>query len=124
VTVAEWLRAAAASSAGGFERRVASVLGDPAVSSGERSAAGVVAVCGVRMLSELLRKQQHVAPSALDLLTADALVTSCLPRACGEDPSPIEDLAAGAMQRYRFDRMIDLHCHLLPGVGDDGAPSP
>ncbi len=97
MTVADWLRGRTPPPPAGLEGRVASVLGESLARPVAEAPAHFLAA-GERLLEELIRNNSTSRASALDLLTADALVTYAF-EACSDSPSRIDDLAAGAMLR-------------------------
>ena len=97
MTVAEWLRSRAPQPPEALAARLDAVLGEslalPSVAIPE-----VFLEKGERLVAELLQSQNTARHSALDLLTADALVTYAF-EAASETPSAIEARASAAMTR-------------------------
>jgi hypothetical protein len=97
VTIGEWLRSRTPAPPVALSARLEVVL----ATSLEESADQLPAVClaaGERLVAELLRNDSTSRESALDLLTADALVTYAF-EAAGEHASTIDAHAASAMRR-------------------------
>ena len=97
MTVSDWLRAREPQPPAALSARLNAVLGESlTASAGELSE--IFLFAGERLVAELLRSNSTSRDSALDLLTADALVTYAF-EAASETPSLIESRAAAAMQR-------------------------
>jgi len=97
VTVGEWLRSRTPPPPAALSARLDEVLRASLHEPAER----VPAVClaaGERLAAELLSSNSTARNSALDLLTADALVTYAF-EAAGEMASGIEAHASSAMRR-------------------------
>ena len=97
MTVGEWLRARTPRPPAALAARIETVLGDALAEPVSR----VPAVCleaGERLASDLLARNSSSRESALDLLTADALVTYAF-EAGGDSPAVMDDHAAGSMRR-------------------------
>jgi hypothetical protein len=97
VTIGQWLDERTPRPPSELERRITTILGE-SLSRPASEAPPVLLAAGERMLEELLRNNSTSRASALDLLTADALVTYAF-EACSETPSDIDALAARAMLR-------------------------
>jgi hypothetical protein len=97
VTVGEWLSTRQPQPPAALLRRLEAVLGAELA----RPAAETPEVClraGERLAAELLVSNSTSRDSALDLLTADALVTYAF-EAASNAPADIDAHAAGAMMR-------------------------
>lgn len=77
--------------------RMEAVLGDGLAQPADRVATLCIAA-GERLLSDLLHNKLTSRESALDLLTADALVTYAF-EAAGDTPDDVAALASDAMRR-------------------------
>ena len=97
MTVGDWLRAREPQPPPALSARIDAVLAESLrAPTGEVSELFLSA--GERLVSELLRSNSTTRESALDLLTADALVTYAF-EAASEVPSSIEARTAAAMTR-------------------------
>jgi hypothetical protein len=97
VTIGEWLAARRPSPPPALRTRIATLLGD----SLSRDAADTTEVCleaAERLVRPLLAGNSTTRGSALDLLTADALVTYAF-EAAGEAPANLAARAEDAMSR-------------------------
>jgi hypothetical protein len=97
VTVAEWLRSRAPQPPEALSARLDAVLGESLMLQSE-SIPEVFLEKGERLVAGLLESHNTARHSALDLLTADALVTYAF-EAASEQPSGIEARASAAMAR-------------------------
>ncbi|MEP6733433.1 MAG: hypothetical protein ABJE10_22505 [bacterium] len=97
MTVGEWLRTRAQQPPAALAARLDAVLGNSLSLSSERTP-DVCLAAGEHLVAELLRNNSTSRDSALDLLTADALVTYAF-EAASESPSAIEARASAAMTR-------------------------
>jgi hypothetical protein len=97
VTVAEWLHSRAARPPAALASRLEAVLGD-SLSLSSEMIPELFLEKGEHLVAELLQTHNQARQSALDLLTADALVTYAF-EAASEEPSAIEARASAAMTR-------------------------
>jgi hypothetical protein len=97
VTIAEWLRSRASLPPAALAARLDAVLGD-SLSLPSNAIPEIFLEKGERLVAELLKTHSEARQSALDLLTADALVTYAF-EAASEEPSAIEARASEAMTR-------------------------
>ena len=97
MTVSDWLRAREPQPPPALSARLEAVLGASLAEPAEE-VSDVFLSAGERLVSELLRSNSTSRDSALDLLTADALVTYAF-EAASDTPSAIEACAAAAMSR-------------------------
>jgi hypothetical protein len=97
VTVAEWLRSRTSQPPQALAARLDAVLGDSLLLSSDMIPEVFLAK-GERLVADLLQTHSTSRISALDLLTADALVTYAF-EAASESPSAIETRASAAMTR-------------------------
>lgn len=97
MTIAEWLRSRSSQPPAALSARLDAVLAE---SLGEPAdhVPDVFLAAGERLVAELLRNDSTSRDSALDLLTADALMTYAF-EAAGADVSTIRARAAEAMTR-------------------------
>ena len=97
MTVGEWLGSRSprppAALSGRLQTVLADSLGAPAI-----GACDVFIAAAERLVAELLRADNTSRHSALDLLTADALMTYAF-EAAGGDVATIDDRASAAMTR-------------------------
>lgn len=96
-TVGEWLASRAPAPPPALWARIEWALGD-ALTLDQRETADVCLAAGERVLGTVLREDGAARDCALDLLTADALVTYAFETE-GESPADIAVRAAGAMLR-------------------------
>lgn len=97
MTIAEWLAARTPQPPRALAARIGVVMGD-ALLLDAAQAPDAFAAAGERLTAELLRRGSTTRESALDLLTADALVTYAF-EAAAEAPGDIVERAADAMRR-------------------------
>ena len=97
MTVDEWLRSRTPAPPPALAARLRDVLGASCEEPSARAPEACLAAAE-RLLAELLRSHSTTRGSALDLLTADALVTYAF-EAAGESAAGIEARAASAMAR-------------------------
>ncbi|MEO8334575.1 MAG: hypothetical protein ABI664_06370 [bacterium] len=97
MTVAEWLRSRASRPPEVLSARLDAVLGESLELPAE-TIPEVFLEKGERLVAELLNTHSTSRNSALDLLTADALVTYAF-EAASESPSGVEERASAAMAR-------------------------
>lgn len=97
MTVAEWLRSRASQPPEALARRLDAVLGE-SLSLSADTIPELFLAKGERLVADLLNTHSTSRNSALDLLTADALVTYAF-EAASETPSAIETRASAAMTR-------------------------
>jgi len=97
VTVGEWLRSRSPRPPAALSARLDAVLVESLGESADRVPDVFLAV-GERLVAEMLRNDSTSRDSALDLLTADALLTYAF-EAAGGDVSTIDGRAAEAMTR-------------------------
>jgi hypothetical protein len=97
VTVGEWLATRTPRPPRALSARIGVVMGE-AVALDRSHAAEALLVAGERLTAELLRGGSTTRESALDLLTADALVTYAF-EAAAETPADLTGRAADAMTR-------------------------
>ena len=97
MTVSDWLRAREPQPPVALSARLDAVLGE-SLHAPASELSEVFLSAGERLVSELLRSNSTSRDSALDLLTADALVTYAF-EAASDDPAMIEVRAAAAMTR-------------------------
>lgn len=97
MTVAEWLRSRASRPPEALARRLDAVLGE-SLSLSADTIPELFLAKGERLVADLLNTHSTSRNSALDLLTADALVTYAF-EAASETPSAIETRASAAMTR-------------------------
>jgi hypothetical protein len=97
VTVGEWLRSRSPRPPAALSARLDAVLAESLDESAER-APDILLDAGERLLAEMLRHDSTSRDSALDLLTADALVTYAF-EAGGNEVSTIDARAVEAMKR-------------------------
>jgi hypothetical protein len=97
VTVGEWLRSRTPQPPAALSARLNAVLAESLGESADR-VPDVFLAAGERLVTEMLRNDSTSRLSALDLLTADALVTYVF-EAAGGDVSTIDGRAVGAMTR-------------------------
>ena len=97
MTVGEWLRTRAPQPPEALAVRLDAVLGESLMLSSHQIPE-VFLAAGERLVAELLRSNSTSRDSALDLLTADALVTYAF-EAASDTPSAIEGRASAAMTR-------------------------
>ena len=95
MTVGDWLDARSPRPPVALQERIRAVLGASLGSDATECAALCVAA-GERLVAKLLQNNSTSRDSALDLLTADALVTYAF-EAASEQPTGIDALAASAM---------------------------
>jgi hypothetical protein len=97
VTVGEWLAARSPRPPSALEARIACVLADSLALDAD-ALPDICLAAGERLAAELLRSNSTSRDSALDLLTADALLTYAF-EAASETPRSIDARAAAAMAR-------------------------
>ena len=97
MTVGEWLTTRQPQPPAALLARLEAVLG-AALDESEDRAPQVLLGAGERLVSSLLRGERISRDSALDLLTADALVTYAF-EAAGANPGDIDAHAVDAMAR-------------------------
>jgi len=97
VTVDEWLRTRTPRPPSALTMRLDAILGDALMEPSERIPE-IFLAAGERLVAELLRSNSTSRDSALDLLTADALVTYAF-EAASDAPANIEVRASAAMMR-------------------------
>jgi hypothetical protein len=97
MTVGEWLASRTPPPPAALRLRLAEVLGRDAALEA-REATEVCLRAAEVLVAELLRGDCHRRQSALDLLTADALVTYAF-EAASESPSDLASRAGEAMRR-------------------------
>ena len=97
MTVGEWLGRRTPPPPPALLKRVEQALGESLTLDGGRTADACLA-SAERLVSELLRSDCVSRESALDLLTADALVTYAF-EAAGESPAGLASRAAESMRR-------------------------
>ena len=97
MTLADWLATRTPRPPAALCARMDAVLGNDLSQPAERAAALCLAA-GERLSAELLRNNFTTRESALDLLTADALVTYAF-EAAANAPDGVAALAADAMRR-------------------------
>ena len=97
MTVREWVRARKPRPPAALLARLDAVVGD-ALNGPADAAADVLLAAGERLAAALLGGERTSRESALDLLTADALVTYAF-EAAGANPDRIDGLAGHAMAR-------------------------
>jgi hypothetical protein len=97
VTVAEWLRSRTSQPPQALAARLDAVLGE-SLSVSSDAIPEIFLEKGERLVADLLQTHSTSRNSALDLLTADALVTYAF-EAASEVPSAIEARASAAMTR-------------------------
>jgi hypothetical protein len=97
VTVDEWLRTRAPQPPAALSVRLGAVLGE-SLNRSSQEIPEVFLAAGERLVAELLRSNSTSRDSALDLLTADALVTYAF-EAASDTPSAIDAYASAAMTR-------------------------
>ena len=97
MTVSDWLRAREPQPPPALSSRLHAVLGESLGAPAEELS-GIFLSAGERLVAELLRSNSTSRDSALELLTADALVTYAF-EAASDMPSTIESRAAAAMAR-------------------------
>ena len=95
MTVGEWVRTRVPAPPTDLAARILAVMGSDA-NRPAAHASDVLLASGERLVSELLRNRNTMRDSALDLLTADALVTYAF-EAAGETPGDVEARATAAM---------------------------
>ena len=97
MTVDEWLRSRSPRPPAALSARLGTVLAESLGEPADR-VPDVFLAAGERLVAELLRNDNTSRTSALDLLTADALLTYAF-EAVGGDVSSIDARAAEAMTR-------------------------
>ena len=97
MTVGEWLRSRSPQPPAALSARLNTVLAESLEESCD-SVPDVFLEAGERLVAELLRSDSTSRNSALDLLTADALLTYAF-EAAGSDVSTIDARAAAALTR-------------------------
>jgi hypothetical protein len=97
MTVGEWLAARTPPPPPALRERIRQALGG-ASAPGTESAPDVYLDAAERLVGELLRGNSTSRESALDLLTADALVTYAF-EAAGEAPAGLAERATAAIAR-------------------------
>ena len=97
MTIAEWLAARTPRPPRALSARIGVVMGE-ALALGVSDAPAAFVEAGERLIADLLRRGTTTRESALDLLTADALVTYAF-EAAAEAPADLADRAADAMAR-------------------------
>jgi hypothetical protein len=97
VTVGEWLASRVPAPPPVLRARLQAAL-EPSLSRDRRDTADLCLRAGERLAETLLREQCTTRDSALDLLTADALVTYAF-EAASESPADIAARASEAMVR-------------------------
>jgi hypothetical protein len=97
VTVGEWLDARSPAPPEALRKRVNGLLTDSLARDAARTA-DVCLAAAERLLATLLAANSTTRESALDLLTADALVTYAF-EAAGEAPIDLTTRASDAMRR-------------------------
>lgn len=97
MTVAEWLRSRALQPPEALSARLEAVLGESLLLASD-TIPEVFLEKGERLVADLLQTHSTSRNSALDLLTADALVTYAF-EAASENPSAIATRASAAMRR-------------------------
>ena len=97
MTVGEWLHARTPRPPAALTARLEAVLAESLGEASER-VPELFLVAGERVVAELLRHDNTSRDSALDLLTADALLTYAF-EAAGRDVSTITQRATDAMAR-------------------------
>ena len=97
MTVAEWLAVRTPRPPAALAQRIAEMLGD-AAQRDATEATDVLLAAGERLVASLLAEGSTMRASALDLLTADALVTYAF-EAAAATPAVLGERAASAMSR-------------------------
>ena len=97
MTIDEWLALRTPRPPDALEVRIRAVLGD-ALHEEAGHVPEIFADAGERLVAALLRSNSTSRNSALDLLTADALVTYAF-EAASADPDNIQRVASSAMVR-------------------------
>jgi uncharacterized membrane protein len=97
VTVGEWLRRRTPAPPDALRVRVTALLGD-SLSRDARQTTDVCLAAAERLVATLVSADCTTRESALDLLTADALVTYAF-EAAGEAPASLSARASEAMTR-------------------------
>jgi hypothetical protein len=98
VTVADWLEARTPCPPAALGARIAVVLGPDALAADAADASAHLLAAGERLAATLLASGSTSRESALDLLTADALVTYAF-EAASEAPADLAARASDAMAR-------------------------
>ncbi len=97
MTLGEWLASRAVQPPQALRVRIEGALGD-ATSQGADDATDICMAAAERIVRDVLRHDCTSRGSALDLLTADALMTYAF-EAAGDAPSALGQKAAEAMRR-------------------------
>lgn len=97
-SVADWLHRREPPPPEPLLLRIHEALGDGTAAPAHEAAARTVAAAE-RLLGRLLSEDCATRAAALELLTADALVTYAFEAAAEHQSGSIDDMAAGAMQR-------------------------
>ena len=97
MTVGDWLRAREPQPPAALSARLDAVLGESLCASAEQLPE-IFLAAGERLVSDLLLSNSTSRDSALDLLTADALMTYAF-EAASDTPSSINARATDAMTR-------------------------
>jgi hypothetical protein len=98
VTVADWLGGRTPRPPQALAQRIAAVLGPDSLAADAADASAHLLAAGERLLAALLASGSTSRESALDLLTADALVTYAF-EAASEAPHDLAGRASDAMAR-------------------------
>lgn len=97
MTIGDWLATRSPRPPEALRQRIAAELGD-AIGDDAREATSRLLAAGERLVAALLASNSTTRESALDLLTADALVTYAF-EAASEAPGDLATRAADAMAR-------------------------